>query len=285
MTGLASLAASQHRFREARDLAEQRAASKPGQRRSLRDPRGRARRAGPLPRRPLRPSTAWSCSSLPSPRMRGSPTRGSSSDAVRRRDRRDDAWRSKPAPRAPSTRPGRSCSSETSSSTRDGRAPPRRPIARRSPASRATSTRRRRLPESRPRAGRYERAVRLYRRAVDRCRCRSTRSRSATSLSVAGRQAEARAPTRSSMRSTASSARTACGPSSRPRSSTSTTAVALHDALARAREALRAAPSIEAEDVLAWALARMAAAPRRARTRSERSASVRRTLSSSSTAA
>ncbi len=51
-------------------------------------------------------------------------------------------------------------------------------------------------------------------------------------------------------------ARTASAPSSRPRSSTSTTGSGSRDALARARAALRERPSIEADDVLAWALVR-----------------------------
>ncbi len=62
--------------------------------------------------------------------------------------------------------------------------------------------------------------------------------------------------TRSSARSSGSSARTASAPTSRPRSSTSTTASGSRDALARARRAHAERPSIEADDVLAWALVR-----------------------------
>ena len=70
----------------------------------------------------------------------------------------------------------------------------------------------------------------------------------------------ASAPRQSSTRSSASSngcwSQTAFAPISRRRSSTSTTASQLGRALALARQAQRARPSIDGDDVLSWALAR-----------------------------
>ena len=76
-------------------------------------------------------------------------------------------------------------------------------------------------------------------------------------LRAAGRGSEAgRAYAAGRGHRSGSRRRTACAPSSRPRSSTSTTAAASADALARAREEYARAPSIDAADVLAWALER-----------------------------
>ena len=104
--------------------------------------------------------------------------------------------------------------------------------------------------------GRYERAIRLYRRAVDRLPLPQHAAALGDVLRVAGHRAEAqrayslvdaidRLFRANGVRTELETALFDLDHGRR-----------LHDALARAREALRARPSIEAEDVLAWALAK-----------------------------
>ena len=104
--------------------------------------------------------------------------------------------------------------------------------------------------------GRYERAIRLYRRAVERLPLPQHAAALGDVLLVAGHRAEARRAyalvdaidrlfRANGVRTELETALFDLDHGRR-----------LHDALARARAALRARPSIEAEDVLAWALAK-----------------------------
>ena len=104
--------------------------------------------------------------------------------------------------------------------------------------------------------GRYERAIRLYRRTVDRLPLPQHAAALGDVLLVTGRRAEARR----AYALVAAIDRLFRANGVRTELETALFDLdhdrRLHDALARAREALRERPSIEAEDVIAWALAK-----------------------------
>ena len=255
-SGLASLALSRHRFAlalaarppGARDLTDDRA--------QLRRRRRRAARARPLHRRRSPRSTRWRGSSRASRRTRASPTRAScSADSTRARSAlllARDAAADEPEPLA---------WTETQLGKLELVA---RPAGRRddAPARGAAHVPRLRLRTRRARTGRGR-----ARQPRARDDARAPRGRDDPAAAVrralrrpaAGDRPRARrahCSTRPRTASGACSPRTACAPISRPRSSTSTTASACTPRSRSRASAQRERPSIDGDDVLAWALAR-----------------------------
>ena len=202
-----------------------------------------------------RPSTGWPLSSRASPRTRASRTRvsciGRPRDAIAAMELALDAAggrRSRPR--------GRTSSSASSTSAAASSACRVRTSAPRSRPSRATSTPSTRSRTSKPRAAGPSARSRSRRRAVESIPLPQFAATLGDLYRVAGRSGAAREQyALVAAIETVSCARAGSAPISRPPSSTSTTACGW-PRRARARAAARSdRPSIEGDDVLAWALA------------------------------